>query len=1385
MIRLIQRRLIVPRGDTGTFSIPVLAGKDTGDASIFTIFNPLTHRKIFEKVMQLSDGVLTMDLSHGDTVNLPVGQFVWDIKFYTNPTIADGHIVDGEEVDSYYAAFTLPVCEIRETGDNLLMSDEAPQATLSPGQVDYITASINEVTDSKNAAASSAAEADTSATNAETSASAAAVSEQAAQDSQEAALASQQAAQIAAEQAIASAEAAAETAAQIEADLASKANIADLDNVAFSGDYNDLSNTPSIPSIEGLATVQYVDEKTEKIVAHFPINLRAGMNSQSLTCSYTIEELSTLYSAGKTIIGSLDMIAPVDNEDKIVQSILMTCSIQTANESNTFVFKIDSLAEEVDLTLLIEGYRENNQDKWQLIEQVGLTAYITNLNGAPELEFDAIYGRIINLKTPVNATDAATKGYVDNALPTKVSQLQNDSGYLTTHQDISGKANSADLATVATSGSYNDLLNKPFIPSAVSDLTDDSGHYTKPVTGIPASDLEETYLTSFTETDPTVPEWAKASTKPSYTAQEVGAPTVQEMNNALADKMESITVIFTMDPENQNVVISDTSMDVIKAAYHDGKIIYGVLSMTEEIVNMELKTIGEPVVYNVYGQEVFGIMFKMKGGDSDIVIIGSTNLNNDEVSWTLSIINYLKATGSENYNARNTKITNVSAPTNDKDAANKKYVDDTVAAFTETDPTVPSWAKAQTKPTYTASEVGAPTVAEMNTAIGAAIGNVHQFELSIVQELPTQNINTHTIYLVPKTGETNDVYDEYIYINNAWEMIGNTQIDLSNYATKNEVTALIDDTAGVGDTDKVVSADKYATDHSALLSAINDKFGRENIGNGLDVEYDETGEAVVVADVVQSDITALQNAIDGKEDKPDLVVTFTLAISGGVWTATSDKTVSEIVAAFIAGKIVEAYAVESGIKVALITRKSSSTSVYFSGILQCGFPHLAVSISGRTDSADWRVSVTKSLISEWGDDYYDASDARISYLGSPTDPQDAATKDYVDNAIPSVPVQDVQVNGSSILNNGTANIPLANVNTFGVLKVGYATSGLTLDTDGYLKVTAATSNQIKLGEEIYRPITPVRQHEAVFYGLAKAAGDSTQSVSTNAVGVYTADAKSAIQNMLGVPSTNDLNIYATKADTVLTTTLSRGRKADTVVGEGSFAFGNNVVANNVYTHAEGTQTNATGNSSHAEGQSTTASGMGAHAEGGATTASGSFAHAEGMVTFATGEESHAEGLWSTTASGLGTHAEGAGVEANANVMHAQGMYNIPDTVYPIWTKNTQYNIGDKVRRAKGLVACYKCIEANQDEKWTSAHWELLNYVSGSEENTLFEIGNGTGENTRSNALRVDWDGNEYIAGNLYINSNTAATEGSRVATVAEVAMKLDATEAGLKVVRLI
>jgi len=57
----------------------------------------------------------------------------------------------------------------------------------------------------------------------------------------------------------------------------------------------------------------------------------------------------------------------------------------------------------------------------------------------------------------------------------------------------------------------------------------------------------------------------------------------------------------------------------------------------------------------------------------------------------------------------------------------------------------------------------------------------------IVQTLPTgNNISETTIYLMLKNpaGESGDIYDEYMYINNNWEHIGSTAVDLTNYVQK-------------------------------------------------------------------------------------------------------------------------------------------------------------------------------------------------------------------------------------------------------------------------------------------------------------------------------------------------------------------------------------------------------------------------------------------------------------------------------------------------------------------------------------------------------------------------------------------------------------------------
>ena len=73
----------------------------------------------------------------------------------------------------------------------------------------------------------------------------------------------------------------------------------------------------------------------------------------------------------------------------------------------------------------------------------------------------------INIPTKVSQLQNDSHYVQQSAIPTKTSQLQNDSGF----------AYAANLATVATTGSYNNLSDKPTIPAAQvnSDWNSNSG----------------------------------------------------------------------------------------------------------------------------------------------------------------------------------------------------------------------------------------------------------------------------------------------------------------------------------------------------------------------------------------------------------------------------------------------------------------------------------------------------------------------------------------------------------------------------------------------------------------------------------------------------------------------------------------------------------------------------------------------------------------------------------------------------------------------------------------------------------------------------------------------------------------------------------------------
>lgn len=64
--------------------------------------------------------------------------------------------------------------------------------------------------------------------------------------------------------------------------------------------------------------------------------------------------------------------------------------------------------------------------------------------------------------------------------------------------------------------------------------------------------------------------------------------------------------------------------------------------------------------------------------------------------------------------------------------------------------------------------------------VQSLISAINSVTLQKVESLPEMR-ESNVIYLVPKSGSGNDIYDEYIFIDGKPEHIGSTQVDLSNY----------------------------------------------------------------------------------------------------------------------------------------------------------------------------------------------------------------------------------------------------------------------------------------------------------------------------------------------------------------------------------------------------------------------------------------------------------------------------------------------------------------------------------------------------------------------------------------------------------------------------
>jgi len=177
------------------------------------------------------------------------------------------------------------------------------------------------------------------------------------------------------------------------------------------------------------------------------------------------------------------------------------------------------------------------------------------------------------------------------------------------------------------------------------------------------------------------------------------------------------------------------------------------------------------------------------------------------------------------------------------------------------------------------------------------IGAINTLTIEVVNTLPISDISTTTIYFVKQSGA--NTYDEYVYVNNAWVKIGDTDIDLTDYMKSEDLTSILQNYYTSAAVDAMLASYYTKTEVDTELNAKQDTLTFDSTPTTGSTNPVTSGGIKTALDSL--DVTALStkfnNSVDLQGVKNILPYPYsgpiTPVTSGGItWTDNGDGTVT-------------------------------------------------------------------------------------------------------------------------------------------------------------------------------------------------------------------------------------------------------------------------------------------------------------------------------------------------------------------------------------------------------------------------------------------------------------------------------------------------------------